>query len=113
MASKIPDPLSRRHLLEKELGEAQALGTAEAYLAAGRAVEAVDFLAKAGAADRLAELRRAAVEEGDAFLLRAVARASGEAATRAEWTALASAAEAAGKELYAADARRQLELDEE
>lgn len=113
MAKKLPDPLTRRHLLEKELGESQAVGTAEAYLADGRTVEAIDFLAKAGASERLQELRETAVAEGDAFLLRAVVRASREGATHAEWSALAAAADAAGKELYAADARRQLELDEE
>lgn len=112
MATKIPDPLSRRHLLEKDLSEAQVRATADAYLEAGRTVEAIDFLAKAEALDRLAELRTTAVETGDYFLLRAVARASREPATRAEYAALADAADAAGKEVYASDARRQLDLDE-
>lgn len=110
MANKIPDPLTRRHLLVKDLSEAQAFATAEAYLEVGRVAEAIDFLAKVDAHDRLAELRVGAVETGDFFLLRAVARASGETPTREEWTALADAAEAAGKEIYAADARRQLDL---
>ena len=30
--SRIPNPLDRRHLIEKELSEAQALQVAEAYL---------------------------------------------------------------------------------
>jgi hypothetical protein len=111
--SAIPNPLDRRHLIEKNLSEAQALETAEAYLAAGRPVEAVEFLTKAEARDRLAELRSQAIESGDAFLLRAVARAMGEAATRAEWSALAEAADAAGKDRYAADARRQLEREDD
>ena len=112
MAKKLPDPLSRRHLLERELPAAQALATAEAYLEEGRSVEAVDFFAKAGAAERLVELRSQAVEAGDPFLLRAVARASREAPTHAEWVALAAAAETAGKDVYAADARRQAGREE-
>ncbi len=76
--SKIPGPLERRLLVERNLGEARALQIAEAYLAEGRSVEAVDFLRIGNAADRLRELRRQAVESGDAFLLRAVATATGE-----------------------------------
>ena len=68
--SKIPDPLERRHLLERELPPAQALRLAEAYLAEGRTLEAVDFLRKAEAKDRLAALRAEAVAAGDSFLLR-------------------------------------------
>jgi len=109
VAKKLPDPLSRRHLLERDLPAAQALATAEAYLAEGRSVDAIDFLAMADAPERLAELRAQAVEAGDLFLLRAVARASGTAPTRDEWAALAAAAEAAGNLAYAADARRQAE----
>jgi hypothetical protein len=111
--SKIPDPLKRRHLVEGEQSAAQSLAVAEAYLEQGRAVEALAFLVKAGADDRLVELRGAAVEAGDLFLLRQVATAQREAPSAAEWSALAAAAEASGKELYAADARRQAERAEE
>ena len=107
--STIPNPLDRRHLIEKSLSDAQALQIAEAYRAAGRNVEAVDFLAKAGARDQLAELRSRAIETGDVFLLRAVARAMEEPPARAEWSATAEAADAAGKDRYAAEARRQIE----
>ena len=79
--SKIPDALERRHLIEKGLTEAQALRIAEAYLAEGRLVDAIDFLAKAGDRDRLGELRAEAVTSGDAFLLRAAARALDESPT--------------------------------
>ena len=50
--SKIPNPLTRRHLIEKKMSEAQTLQLAEAYLAEGRSIEALDFLAKAEARDR-------------------------------------------------------------
>jgi hypothetical protein len=51
--SKIPDPLARRHLIERSLQPAQALRVAEAYLEQGRALEAIEFLRKAEARDRL------------------------------------------------------------
>jgi hypothetical protein len=76
-------------------------------------VEAVDFFAKAGARDQLAELRSGAIEAGDVFLLRAVARAMGEPPARAEWRATAEAAGAAGRERDAAEAQRQLDLGDD
>ena len=111
--SKLPDPLNRRHLVERELPAAQALDLATAYLGEGRRIEAVDFLRKAGAADRLAALRAEAIAEGDAFLLRRVAEGMGTPPSRDEWQALARAAESAGKGRYAAEARRQSEREEE
>lgn len=112
MARKLPDPLTRRHLLEKALPAEQSLATAELYLADGRRVEAVDFLAKAEAFERLGELRAEAVADGDLFLLRTVARACGEPASREEYAATAAAAEAAGKTSYAVDAARQGERED-
>ena len=111
--SRIPDALKRRHLVERELAAAQALRIAEEYLAEGRELEAVDFLRKAGAAEKLAELRRGAVARGDAFLLRSVATASGEPPTRDEWLALAQAAATAGKQRYADEGRRQAQSGKE
>jgi hypothetical protein len=105
--SRLPNPLERRHLIEREIPPAQALRIAVAYLEEGRAVESLEFLRKADARDRLTELRREAIEGGDAFLMRGVAVASGEPATREEWQALAEAASAAGKLHYAEEARRQ------
>lgn len=111
--SRIPGPLERRHLVERELSPAQALRIAEAYLAAERSVEAVDFLRKAGADERLEALWTEALESGDAFLLRAVATATGREPRREEWRALAEAATAAGKERYAVEAKRQAERGED
>lgn len=108
MARKsIPDPLQRRVDLERKLDAARALRIAEGYLGAGRVQEAVAFLKKAGARERLEALRDEAVGAGDAFLLREVAGALGEPPTAEIWTALAEAAAAAGKERYAEEARRQ------
>ena len=111
--SSIPDPLERRHLIERDLPPARLRAIADAYLESGRGLEALDFLRRAGAAERLAELRARAIETGDAFLLRAVATASGSPPEREEWRALAQAAAAAGKERYALDAGRQAELEED
>lgn len=111
--TQIPDPLTRRHLVERELPQAQALQIAEAYLAEGRRGESVDFLRKAGAADRIAALRAEAIADGDVFLLRQLADASGQPVTREEWHASARGAESAGKERYAAEARRQAERGED
>jgi hypothetical protein len=105
--SKIPDPLARRHLIEREQPPAQSLRLAEAYLAEGRTLEAVEFLRKAGEKDKLAAIRAEAVAAGDSFLVRIAAAALGEPVDRESWRQVAGAAEAAGKQRYAADARRQ------
>jgi hypothetical protein len=110
--TKLPDPLARRHLVERELPPAQSLRLAEAYLAEGRTLEAVDFLRKAGEKDKLAAIRAEALASGDAFLLRIVSAALGEPVDRESWRQLASGAEAAGKQRYAADARRQAAREE-
>jgi len=107
--SKIPDPLKRRHLVERELPAAQALAIAEAYLEAERFVEATDFLRKAEAAERLAELRERALSGGDLFLLRSVARAMDAPPTRDEFRRLSESARAAGLERNADEAGRLAE----
>ena len=107
-SAKIPDPLVRRHLIEKELAPAQALKVAEAYLAEGRSVEAVEFLQKAAATEQLTELRSEAIGAGDVFLFRAVAVA--DPPQREEWVEVAQNAESAGNLLYAAEARRLIEV---
>lgn len=105
--SKIPSPLERRHLIERDLPAAQSLAIAEAYVQEDRAAEAAVFFGKAGAGDRLKELADSAVESGDVFLMTEVARASGEDPDPATWESLAEAARQQGKELYAQAAVRQ------
>jgi hypothetical protein len=109
--STVPGAIERRHLIEKEIGEAQALKIAESYLDEDRIEESLIFLEKAGANDRLAELRANAVTAGDAFLLRSIAASMGETPSRSEWSAVEAAAAAAGRDLYVATAHRQLEVD--
>lgn len=109
---KLPDPLSRRHLLDGNLDPTKALGLARAYLEAGREVEAIDFLSSAAAnsnaeaAAALEELREAAVERGDAFLMRAVCSALDDESSAQTWQTLADAAARAGRERDAETAQR-------
>ncbi|HXV37029.1 MAG TPA: hypothetical protein VEC18_07760 [Myxococcota bacterium] len=110
--TKVPKPIERRHLVERELTAAQALHYAQAYLEQGLELDAVDFLAKAQSTDQLERLRAQAIENGDGFLLRSVAAAMHAPAQPREWHALAEAAERAGKQRYAADARRLSERSE-
>ena len=105
--SLIPDPLTRRHLLEKDLDEAHAMKIAEAYLAEGRVDEAIDFLSKAGATDRLEALSSDAIASGDAFLVQSVVRLTGVAVGSEAWLRCAEKADELGKARYADVARRQ------
>jgi len=106
---KIPDSLKRRHLVEQDLDPKQALAVADAYLAENRIADAVEFLVKADAQDRLRELRQAAIDCGDIFLIRDLSHRLGEEPGESEWRTAAAAAEAAGKESYAIEARRMAE----
>jgi len=110
--SAIPNPLERRHLVERNAAPEVSLRLAEAYLAEGRAWEAIVFLHKAGARDRLAELREEAIAAGDFFLVREFTRALGDEVPAANWRATSEAAAAAGKERYAASAHRMAERAE-
>jgi hypothetical protein len=111
--SKLPKPIERRHLIERELSPAQALRYADAYLAEGLDMDAIAFLVKAQATEQLDALRGRAIEAGDAFLLREVASETGVPPKPEEWKALAEGAARAGKERYAAEALRQAERGEE
>ncbi len=111
--SQIPNALDRRHLVERKVAPAQALRIADAYLAEGRTLEALDFLRVAEAAERLAELRREAIAAGDTFLFRSIATSAGEPATREEWSALAAAAAASGRRFYSEQALRQANRERE
>lgn len=104
--SIIPNPLERRHLVEKDLDAIAASKIADAYLEEGRKLEAIDFLAKANDSERLRAIAEEAIADGDTFLLQSVTQLMGEDPDRATWQRCADAAETAGKERYAATARR-------
>lgn len=113
MASmKLPDPLSRRHLLDGTLEASKALELAKAYLEEGREVEAVDFFAVAQAASNeearvaLVALRDEALERGDVFLMRISAAGLDEEPSQNTWQALADAATRAGRSKDAETAQR-------
>jgi hypothetical protein len=109
----IPDPMARRHLAEKEMGAEQCLALADAYLEEGRAAEAVVFLVKANADDRIEELMQSAIRDGDAFLLKLVVDESRRDCGPDRWLALAEAADAIGKLEYGEMARRHARSSEE
>lgn len=109
---KLPDALSRRHLLEGGLDSAKAFAVAQAYLDEGREIEAVDFLAAAGpgtysdAREALEELQRRSLERGDVFLMRSASGALGEEPNSETWRALAETASSAGRSKDAETAER-------
>jgi hypothetical protein len=109
---KLPDPLARRHLMEGGLDPEKARAYADAYLEAGREVEAVDFLEMADAKEALAALQDTAVARGDVFLMRAASRALGDEPTSAIWTQLVEAAKAAGRLRDAETAQRLATVSE-
>ncbi len=110
---RIPGPMERRHLIEKSMDAAQSLSIARTYLDAGRASDAIVFLSKADARDELEALAGSAVEQGDAFLLKAVEDELEQAPNPERWLELAAKADALGKESYGEMARRQARsLDE-
>lgn len=111
--SAVPNPLKRRHLIEEDLSEAKCLALADAYLEEGRANEAVAFLVKAGAEDRLDEMIREAIAAGDAFLVKQLADETGKDPGRDRWQATAEAAEQAGRVRYAEMARRHARSSED
>ena len=110
--TQMPDAIQRREVLEQKLDPAKALKYAEAYLEHDRVIEALAFLEKAEARDRLEAIRDEAIAAGDVFLLRESALRLGEEPDADAWRRLADAAAAAGKESYAVEARRQLSARE-
>ena len=105
--SKLPNPLERRHLIEKELPADQALAIAKAYLEDDRRAEAVVFLGKAGAEDELRALADQAIEDGDGFLLGEVSRVQQHEPDPEVWARLEASARRLGKLRYAESASRQ------
>lgn len=107
MATRIPDPLKRRHLVEGETDAAKALALAEAYLEEGRQQESIVFFSRAGATEQLERLLEEAVEAGDAFLVRQVAEALERTLSAVTWARVEAQARKLGKDRYATEANRQ------
>ena len=111
MATQFPDPLARRHLLEGDLDVAKAKDLANRYLAAGREIEAIDFLAKAEDREALASLQKIAVKRGDVFLMKAASRGLDEDPSPDRWRELAEVARSAGRAHDAEAADRLAAVD--
>lgn len=109
--TRIPDPLSRRHLLEGSIDPTKARALAEAYLEAGREIDAIEFFARAGERDALVALQETAVERGDVFLMKAASRGLDEEPSSERWQALAKAAAQKGRKHDAESALRLATVD--
>ena len=109
--TKLPDPLARRYLLESELDPAKARALADAYLEAGREIEAIEFFARAGAEESLRALQGAAIDRGDVFMMKMASAALDEEPTSETWRTLQQAAAAAGRERDAEMASRLATVD--
>jgi len=109
--TKLPDPLSRRYLLEREIDSAKALALGEAYLEVGREIEAIEFLARADAREPLEALQAVAIERGDVFLMKSASAALDLEPDAETWQALGAAATDAGRERDAEAAARLARVD--
>ncbi len=110
MPVTLPDPLRRRDILfGADTPKEVLLEHARAYEEADKLDEALQFYAEAADRPGLERVRAKAIEAGDAFILKAVARAMPELVAEADWKSLIARADALGKELYAEQARGALE----
>ena len=110
MPVQLPDPLKRRDILfGVDTPKEVLVEYARAYEEADKLDEALQFYAEAADRPGLERVRAKAIETGDAFILKAVARAMPELVAEGDWKSLIARAEALGKELYAEQARGALE----
>jgi hypothetical protein len=110
MPPELPDPLNRREILYgPDTGTEKLVEYARAYEEAGKVDEALQFYTQAGDRDGLARVKNRAIDSGDAFLLKAVARALPDLVDEGDWKSLIASAEKLGKQLYAEQARAALE----
>ncbi|MHC4915336.1 MAG: hypothetical protein ACYTGB_07570 [Planctomycetota bacterium] len=109
MPVQIPDPLKRREVLYGETPPEVLVEHGKAYEEEGKIDEALQFYTYAKDAEGLRRVKVKAIEMGDAFLLKAVARELPDDVGEADWQSLITNAEKLGKELYAEQARKALE----
>jgi hypothetical protein len=110
MAVEIPDPLRRREALYGPDTPPETLVEyAAAYEQRGRIDDALQFYVQAGDQAGLRRMKSKALELGDAFLLKALARAEPGMVDEQDWRNMVAAADRLGKELYARQARAALE----
>lgn len=81
------------------------------YLEEGRVMDALDFFMEARSRSGLENMRRLAVEKGDAFILRSVQKALPELVNQEHWEALEHNAHSSGREVFAEQAGRGGEVE--
>ncbi len=108
MPEPLPHPDRVRVLLtDKRIPPAELAKTGERYLEAGFPNVAAMFFERAQSKDGLARLKKLALDDGDEFILSAVARADASMVQEADWRTCAAAALAKGRLAFARDAFRK------
>ncbi|GEM_PF-533614 len=109
MAVKLPNVLERREILYGQNTPKHTLVEyGMAYEERARLDDAVQFYVQAGDEAGLGRIKAKAMDIGDAFLLKAVAKAAPKMVSGDDWRALIENAERLGKNLYADQARAAL-----
>jgi len=91
----LPDPDTKRGLLHSEKPvDCEKYG--DMFFEERRYNDAVDFYAKGALKEKLLEVKKAAVEEGDYFLLKRIKKLLPEQVHEADWEKLAASAEKKG-----------------
>jgi hypothetical protein len=108
VAEPLPHPDRVRVLLtDKRIPTSELAKTGERYFEAGFPNIAAMFFERAQSKDGLARLKRLALDDGDEFILTAVARADASMVQEADWRTCAAAALARGRLAFARDAFRK------
>lgn len=106
--------IQKRDLLHGPKTSPKALSAAgRGYLAKEAYSDALDFFEKANDRDGIAEIKKVALAQGDAFLLFRLQRFDRKLVAEADWQAAAAKAESLKKDSMAAFARKQLAPVEE
>jgi hypothetical protein len=106
MAAQLPKPLKRREILYGPITPPETLiELGRAYEQEGRLDDALQFFEQARDRAGLERMKAAALRDGNAFILKRVAKCLPELVTPADWEALIAKAEELGLALYAEQGR--------
>lgn len=98
---KLPKPLKKRDVLYGVgTPREQLVRLGKLALQRGLVFDAADFFCEAKDEEGLVEIRRLAVEQGDAFLLRKIQETDVRLVSSSDWRALAAKANQLGKLTY-------------
>lgn len=113
MDDALPDALNRRNVLYGSASAAADLKRhGDLYWAADRLLDALEFYARAGDAAGVEQVKRRAIEDGDAFLADRIAQLGQPALDAAQWRALAERAATRGMLVFARRAYERAGLHE-